>query len=256
MSKSRNYLKSLSVLAMMVAMTGAANAQSWQGPYGGVHVGVGHSDNVLIDVDGFIGPGPGFVDPGSVIQPGPGARFPHDDSAVAYGAHLGYDWQLGSIVVGLETDFTFVDSASARPVDLVEGDETALSDTDYVATLRGRAGWTNGNILVFATAGLALGRLEDQLFDLDLDASGQYTIYDTDDSFIDRRTELGWVAGGGVELRVAENWRLRAEAQYVDFGSSTSITNLADDAIAATGPQRFDVENEMLIGRLGVSYSF
>ncbi len=236
---------------------GTARAESWEGSYAGVHAGLADSDNVFIDVDGFLGPGPRFDGPIAVVQPGPGARFPYDGSAFAFGFHAGHDWQSGNLVAGIEADITFADAVSAIPVDLAEQDETAFTEFDYITTLRGRAGWTNGKLLLFGTAGVALGRYKNELIDFDLDANNQYTIFDTDDSFSDQQTDIGWVVGAGAEARVTDNVRLRFETQYVDFGRSRNIVNLADDALPPTsGPQRYDVENELLVFRFGLTFGF
>ena len=112
-------------------------------------------------------------------------------------------------------------------------------------------------MLVFGTAGMALGRFENKLVDFDLDANGQHTIFDPDDSFNDQQTDIGYVIGAGAAARVTDNMRVRFETQYVDFGRSRNFVNLADDALPpVTGPQRYDVENEMLIFRFGLSFGF
>jgi opacity protein-like surface antigen len=257
MDKSIQFLMMTAGLGLGIGNAGTAQAESWQGPHIGVIVGVAQNDNVFIDVDGFIGPGPGFDNPGGIAQPGAGARFPYGDSAAVYGVLAGYDWQFGNLVAGVEIDFTLAANASSAPIDLAEFDETAFTNFDHVATLRARAGWATGRLLLFGTAGVALGSFENELFDLDLDENNHYTIYDLDDSFLDKRQDIGLAVGGGAEFRLARHWNIRIEGQFIDFGTSRNIVNLADDAVPpTTGTQNYDVENEMLVIRGGLTYTF
>ena len=86
------------------------------------------------------------------------------------GAQGGYDWQSGSAVFGLETDFSFAHLRSSVDSDLTCSPVACSADTpppsantrssvDWYGTLRGRAGWATGPMLVYGTAGLAYGKV-------------------------------------------------------------------------------------------------
>ena len=102
MSRSISTLFLTTLISFLAA--GAAQAENWEGPYAGVHAGLADSDNVFVDVDGFIGPGPGFNDPTATAQPIAGTRFPYDASVFAFGFHAGHDWQNGHFVAGIEAN--------------------------------------------------------------------------------------------------------------------------------------------------------
>ncbi len=70
------------------------------------------------------------------------------------GVQAGINWQSGSFVIGLEGDVSFVDWSNQIESD-ADTDEVVSSETDFVATLRGRAGFALDNLLLFGTAGLA-----------------------------------------------------------------------------------------------------
>ena len=55
--------------------------------------------------------------------------------------------------------------------------------------------------------------------DLDEGADGRPRV-DPDDSFNERPTRVGWVAGVGIETPVAGAWTLRFEGLYNDFGET------------------------------------
>src|SRR5262249_36263565 len=78
-----------------------------------------------------------------------------DPSGIAGGGQLGYNWQTGQFVFGVEADI----QASAA-------DDTFAPykfSNPWFGTLRGRAGYAINNILLYGTFGLAYGDLEGQL---------------------------------------------------------------------------------------------
>src|ERR1019366_9578430 len=91
------------------------------------------------------------------------------DSGFIGGGQLGYNWQAGNWVYGLEADF---DGASAKSsVDVPDaqflpnnGIHTPLTtnaarELDWLGTFRGRVGFTPAApLLLFATGGLAVGQ--------------------------------------------------------------------------------------------------
>ncbi len=135
------------------------------------------------------------------------------------GAQAGYNWQNGRFVIGGETELqassaadTFANWQFSNP---------------WFGTTRGRAGFAMRNMLFYATAGLAYGRLEARLAHL-----------------AESATRLGWTAGGGVEVGIDANWSARAEYLFIDF---------ADRAYVMFGSGA-GAEANLL--RLGVNYRF
>jgi outer membrane immunogenic protein len=144
---------------------------------------------------------------------------PTNPSGVAGGGQLGYNWQSGSFVFGVETD-----------LQLSGADDTFAPwkfSNPWFGTLRGRAGFTFSNILFYGTLGLAYG-------DLKAETSGLSEL----------RTEVGLTAGLGMEVGFANNWSAKIEYLYMD---------LASRGFSLTG-----VDNGMQSSflRVGVNYHF
>jgi outer membrane immunogenic protein len=86
------------------------------------------------------------------------------DEAFIGGGQIGYNWQTGLLVFGVEGDFDAMNTHAARTVDPLIGPSFPgyglnLSDTvssNYLATIRGRLGYAwGGNLLTYFTGGVA-----------------------------------------------------------------------------------------------------
>lgn len=135
------------------------------------------------------------------------------------GAHVGYLYQAGPAVFGLEGD--------------VEG--TTIKNSGLRASLRGRLGLAMDRTLFYVTGGGALANQNYTLF-------SPFTGFNTNAS----ATKLGWTVGAGVEYAFAPNWSARVEYRYSDFGK----LNVANFVAPANISRR---ENAV---RVGVSYHF
>jgi outer membrane immunogenic protein len=119
---------------------------------------------------------------------------PTDPAGIAGGGQLGYNWQSGQWVFGMETDLQF----------------SGASDTfapwkfsnPWFGTLRGRAGWAMNNVLLYGTFGLAYGDLRGEIPGLS-----------------ETRTLVGWTGGIGGEYGFAPNWSAKVEYLYMDLAS-------------------------------------
>jgi outer membrane immunogenic protein len=119
------------------------------------------------------------------------------------GAELGYDYQIGGIVVGVAGELY----GSSLKGDAATGREDRLhSRVDYFGTFRGRLGYAADRWLVFGTGGFAFSRLEIENKALRLS---------------DKQDLNGWVAGGGVEYVYNKSITLRAEYTRLEFKDKT-----------------------------------
>jgi outer membrane immunogenic protein len=68
-------------------------------------------------------------------------------------------------------------------------------------------------------------------------------------------TRVGWTVGGGLEYAVTNNWSVRAEYRYTDFGHSTIFANSFITPFGASGAffNRHFTENRV---QVGFSYKF
>jgi len=179
---------------------------TWTGFYVGVNAGVGFnsSDDELVFGDGSVLSGDS-----------------DDDASFIGGGQIGYNYQFGSFVVGVEGDLQWADFGSTTfvvPAALGGGTVTVDSD-DWFGTVRARAGVAFDRALIYATGGFA---------------------------FTDNRN--GWTVGGGIEYAFTNNLSAKIEGLYVNL-EDDDIT-LPGGVVANTGDTDFGVV------RAGLNYRF
>lgn len=133
---------------------------------------------------------------------GKGARNLKDPQGFRAGAEIGYDRQIGSVVVGAEFDVYKSWLKGSR--DNFFPDQLK-SDMDVFGSIRGRLGYTCGRFLAYGTAGMSFGRLG---------------ITDNTTQAFDVKTLTGLAVGGGVEYVYNKKITLRAEYLHLDFGDA------------------------------------
>jgi outer membrane immunogenic protein len=137
-----------------------------------------------------------------------------DQTVFTGGAQAGYNWQIDSIVLGVEADFNYLDFHENKDISIIGVaplDASLDFDADWFGTLRARLGFAADNFLFYGTGGLAYGHSE-------VDAKlhiGQDTWKASEDE-----TNWGWTIGGGAQYAFDENWIIGAEYLYVDLGDS------------------------------------
>ena len=172
---------------------------TWTGFYVGVNAGYGWNTN-----DDFI-----FND----------VRYDlGDDGGFVGGAQAGYNYQIGSFVVGLEGDIQYADFGGDDRFDF---DRDGIADddfnnSDWFGTVRARAGVAFDRALIYATGGFA---------------------------FADDAT--GWTVGGGVEYAFTNNLSAKIEGLYVNLDGN-------DDDIFPG----FDNETDFGVVRAGLNFRF
>ncbi|MGA7326364.1 MAG: outer membrane beta-barrel protein, partial [Rhodomicrobium sp.] len=178
-------------------------ANTWAGFYAGINGGYAWSGSgTTLDYSGAVTDSSGRAQP----QGGFG------------GGQIGYNFQSGSIVYGVETDFQGGD-ISDRVSGVSTGGTayTSQERVDWFGTVRGRLGYAMGNTLIYGTGGFAYGDVRQHA-----NVGG--------DVLASSGTQTGWVAGGGIEYKINPAWSLKGEYQYVDFGTA----KLTDAANAVT----------------------
>lgn len=157
------------------------------------------------------------------------------DGAIG-GGTVGYNHEWGPIVAGLEGDFSAsgVSGKTTCPTPTF----TCETNTSWLATVRPRLGYSLGNVMFYATGGLAVGDVNVRSY---LNATGGGGVDFT-------KTEVGWTAGAGAEMSIYSNWSLKAEYLYVRLTDTDGPGNVA----GLTTTTSLD-EN---IFRGGLNYSF
>jgi high affinity Mn2+ porin len=167
----------------------------------------------------------------------------------------GYNYQIGSLVPGFETDFDYLGNCrsgtfAAPPVyaTLGIGSYTLSGGCSfYFGTMRGRLGYAFDRALFYATAGIAYGGNRDPgSITLNPPAPGNYFAGSWSHS---ARTK--YVFGAGLEYALSDHWFARTEYLYVNLGRIDQFY-LSGAGHGYTSSQF----NQNHIFRLGLDYKF
>jgi outer membrane immunogenic protein len=189
----------------------------WTGFYVGGHVGYGWGQ------DG----GTTFTDspPGTfAFAFGTGELLPFvgtSPKGVLGGGQAGYNWQVApNWLIGVEGDisgsgikgsglFVFPGGGGVAPAN-----QTASQSLDWLATVRGRAGFVVDRLLIYGTGGAAFGEVRNN-FNISAPTIAASIIGNASS------TRAGWVAGAGAEYAFWSNWSVKLEWLHYDLGSTS-----------------------------------
>jgi outer membrane immunogenic protein len=120
-------------------------------------------------------------------------------------------------------------------------------------TARPRIGWAQDNWLFYGTGGLALTQVSTVFQFSDTFASAAERVKTSS-------TEVGWTAGGGLEIGLTPSWTLKLEYLHIDFGQVAQATGLLSCcAPVFTFPTNPFTHRAWLkddLGRVGVNFRF
>ena len=211
---------------------------TWTGLYLGTNIGYGWGDNDPVGVR--VAPGNALDTVGRLESEGWFA-----------GGQIGYNYQIGSIVLGVEADIQGSDiSAGFGPVNFngnIAGVFAGDSTIEMFGTLRARVGVAVDRMLLYVTGGYAWanigynvsGVIPQGVFDI-----RENTMFS------------GFVVGGGVEWAFAPNWSMKAEYQWINLGRE----DFSAQVLVGGAPTGFTAHTsatpEIQTFRLGVNYRF
>ena len=225
-------------MAPMAPMISAVPVFTWTGFYIGAQVGYAWGD----DDDAF--PAGAFTRnaAGGVGAPFEGGFGGDNDSFLA-GVHAGYNYQIGSLVVGIEGDVEGLfgddddddfNGVLVNAANQVIGFSFNSNTLDWQGSIRGRVGFAFDRALVYATGGFAFGGVSGGF-------AGGGLLNDGDD------TITGWTLGAGVEYAFTNNLTTRVEYRYTQFEGNDSVLNGV-----SFGGDELDFHTV----RVGLSYKF
>jgi outer membrane immunogenic protein len=139
-------------------------------------------------------------------------RFSNDTELLG-GVQAGYNWQVGSWVLGIEGDFNFAENIN------------------YLASARGRLGWALGDWLFYGTGGVAF-----------IDSDNDFVVVSAEDGlvgFTNGKSDAGFVVGGGIDYKITPHLSLGLEGLYYDFGSETTRFSTGNEAFVLEEDQDF-----------------
>ena len=171
------------------------------------------------------------------------------------GGRVGFAFQCGSIVYGIETDISMMDFHTVTnatdpfgTTNFWANELTVSSAVETWGTLRGRLGYEVApSLLFYGTAGLAFGRVEHDL------AWIYYGLPDNVTRASSETTKFGWAAGGGAEYAF-DRWSIRTEALFVDLGTTTMSFRIPGVFGASATQQTGRWEERFVVGRIGLTF--
>lgn len=171
------------------------------------------------------------------------------------GVQVGVNSQSGRLVAGIEVDIGYFDLDGSDKSSHYYYDENydykahlhSDAELGWYGVLALRLGLAHGKALFYGKGGLAIAEIE---------AKGGASIYYADDDewvkFHEGNGhsddhEIGWVVGAGLEYAVKDNWTVKAEYLYFDFGGF----DFQDDY-----GFHHDNDVELHTVKLGINYKF
>ena len=192
----------------------------WTGFYIGGHIGYGWADKSWQDLVGF-------------------GNVSHKADGFLGGGQVGFNYQTGMFVFGVEGDFSWADIKGGSTIGPVIGLPLGANfDTtvDFTSTLTGRLGLAFDRWLVYGKGGVAWAR--------DRFSTTAYTFPASVDV---TDTRLGWTAGAGVEYAFLPNWSAKLEYNFMDFGNK---------AVSFAPGRSTDVDQQIHAVKFGINYKF
>jgi len=224
----------------------AAGPVSWAGFYIGGHGGYGSGRKQWSD----------FFDPQHPEgrEPGPNSTY-HVDGFLA-GGQVGYNWQSGWTVFGVEADASWSNidghgkNAPRDPSTCLQESDGCTTKIEAFGTIAARVGVAVERSLLYVKGGAAwvhekhhIGT-HDPRFPNDPDFNFDATT---------SQTRWGWTIGGGVEYAFAQNWSGKIEYNYLDFGKDqVSFTFSPPQFFGAAGT----LQQNMHVVKAGLNYRF
>ena len=181
---------------------------SWSGFYIGAHVGGAKVERCLSS---------DFFDAEACI----------DRTGWLGGGQIGYNWQAGQVVFGVEFSGSLSDLGGGNNFAAVPG-FAFESDGKSLLMLTGRLGWAADRALFYVTGGAASVRASVDLH------QGPFV---TEVSL----TRTGWTFGVGAEYAFTPNWSFAAQYNWIDLGDRDVNFTLDATPFAGNVDQTFHV---------------
>ena len=159
------------------------------------------------------------------------------------GGQIGYNWQTGALVFGVEADAS-KSGQSGSGAQTVPG-WTSATDINWIGTVTGRVGYAWDRMMLYGKGGFAWAD-EDHSQSL-----GGVLVSTTNAS------HTGWTLGLGLEYAITNNWSAKIEYNYIDLGArNVGFANAVPPTPGARAVDGFDIDQTMHVVKFGVNYRF
>ena len=202
-------LSTLAALAFMAVPALADPTYNWSGFYLGAQAGYAWGNATSHDDPKDWGTDPKFIGP-----------FDFNLSGAVGGAHAGYNFVVGPLIIGPEVDFGYMDLAGSRKTDSSNPTkyQTLNVDGGMYALAGGRVGFAWDRTLFYGKGGWVW-------YDTDVTQTTTNPGYKTNGS----GALNGWAYGGGIEQALGHGWSVKTEWLHFNFdtanGDQTSVSD-------------------------------
>jgi opacity protein-like surface antigen len=204
---------------------------SWSGLYVGGHIGASLSITDIADPLGAPIYGDNVRSPGFIG-----------------GGQIGFNHQLGSVVLGVEADVSGVSSDGTNTCFAVSGDKASSNcrvRPDLYTTVTARIGYAVDRSLFYVKGGAAWTRGTVDMF-VNNNPNGVFT---SSNSFV----TPGWTVGAGVEYALASSWSVKFEYDYLSFRDQDVATPYVPGNPFGTAPTT-TISQHVHQFKLGLNY--
>jgi outer membrane immunogenic protein len=215
-------------------------AYDWSGLYIGGVIGGGWTNN-----DTSI---PGL---GGLFLGAPVIQTTRNSSFIG-GVEGGDRYQFGKLVIGWEADMVWGSNNNATSttafgsLDVPPGivSRSLSADTKWAGTATSTVGIARDRWLIYGKAGVAWAKTD---FTDNWTVAGVPLFSGTGST--SSSNQVGWTVGTGIEWAIWNNWSVKAEYDYLDFGNKTVAINGAILPGVVGFPASFGLENTQHINQ-------
>ena len=203
---------------------------SWTGFYAGLNAGF-----ALGNDRSFFVPGVGNVGSGG------------NDAGFTGGGQLGYNWQIGQFVLGVEADLQYANlrSNGFNGAVLVPGFVPFVErGIDWFGTGRGRLGYAIDRTLIYGTGGFAYGG----------GGGNGCAVFGPAVACTNDDIRTGWTVGGGLEFAFTNNVSARLEGLYVNLDRNNNGFAGSLNGVPVFGPNAGNQDFGVVRG--AINYKF
>jgi opacity protein-like surface antigen/outer membrane protease len=176
-----------------------------------------------------------------------------------WGGLIGYNWQAGNWVYGLEADANVLSSRGTATCAAFSGfyfSSNCRARPDAFGTVTARVGYTlgpEGRTLVYAKGGFAW-----QHNDASVTLNNNF--FFAPQTVTTSLTQTGWTLGAGVERALTPAWSVKFEYNYMNFGHHDDVTiplsafGPIGNSFFGVSPATSRVSSDAHVFKVGVNY--
>jgi outer membrane immunogenic protein len=169
------------------------------------------------------------------------------------GGQIGYNFQRGNFVYGLEADISGLSGKGTGTInDFTGSTYSASNQVRWLSTVRARLGLAVGDTMVYATAGVAFGGVKNNVTINPFNCCGS----EGTRTYSESKTRAGLAVGGGVSHMWDRNWIVSLEGMFVDLGRSTAAGVIGSPGEVPHRTKTTKFSNQAVIARVKLDYKF